>query len=179
MKKILVTGATGLVGKYLKEIMPNANYVSSKDYNLLIQNDVKKMFKELKLDATLSIVSENKISELPKNIEFLGHGFDTETLINIYDDHNIMILPSFTEGHPQVVIESLSRRRPVIIFEEISHVVKNRKGIFISKRNKIDFSKTVEHIIKNYKKIQDEMDENKLPTKDEFFFKISEILKVN
>jgi glycosyltransferase involved in cell wall biosynthesis len=137
------------------------------------------MFKELKLDATLSIVSENKISELPKNIKFLGHGFDTETLINIYDDHNIMILPSFTEGHPQVVIESLSRRRPVIIFEEISHVVKNRKGIFISKRNKIDFSKTVEHIIKNYKKIQDEMDENKLPTKDEFFFKISEILKVN
>ena len=37
MKKILVTGATGLVGKYLKEIMPNANYVSSKDYNLLFK----------------------------------------------------------------------------------------------------------------------------------------------
>ena len=41
MKKILVTGATGLVGKYLREIIPNANYVSSKDYNLLIQDDVK------------------------------------------------------------------------------------------------------------------------------------------
>ena len=48
MKKILVTGATGLVGKYLRKIMPDANYVSSKDYNLLIQNDVK----ILKLDMS-------------------------------------------------------------------------------------------------------------------------------
>jgi dTDP-4-dehydrorhamnose reductase len=44
MNKILVTGSTGLVGKYLQKILPNANYVSSKDYNLLIHTDVIKMF---------------------------------------------------------------------------------------------------------------------------------------
>ena len=34
-KKILVTGGSGLIGPYLKDVMPSANYVSSKDYNLL------------------------------------------------------------------------------------------------------------------------------------------------
>ena len=64
-----------------------------------------------------------------KNIELLEHGFDTKSLINIYDDHNITILPSFTEGHPYVVDESLSRRRPVIIFEDIIHIAKDKRGI--------------------------------------------------
>ena len=137
------------------------------------------MFKELKLKAKLTIVSKNKIlNEKAINIKFLGHGFETESLINIYDDHNIMILPSFTEGHPQVVIEALSRKRPVIIFEEITHIVKARKGIFVSKRNLADFSNTVSHIIKNYKDIQKGMEQNQLPTKDEFFLKINEILKI-
>ena len=40
-KKILVTGGSGLIGKYLKDIMPSASYVSSKDYNLLNENEVK------------------------------------------------------------------------------------------------------------------------------------------
>jgi len=136
------------------------------------------MFKELKLDAKLTVLSKNKVSsEKNKNIKFLGYGFNTESLINVYDDHNIMILPSYTEGHPQVVIEALSRKRPVIIFEEISHIVKARKGIFISRRNVPDFSKTVVHIIKNYKNIQKEMEQNQLPTRDEFFLKISEIIQ--
>ena len=32
--KILVTGGNGLVGKHLQDILPNATYISSKDYNL-------------------------------------------------------------------------------------------------------------------------------------------------
>ena len=54
-------------------------------------------------------------------------------LIKYYDDNNIFVLPSFTEGHPMVLLESLARRRPVIIFEEISHVIGDKKGIFVSK----------------------------------------------
>ena len=30
--KILVTGGNGLVGKHLQDILPNATYISSKDY---------------------------------------------------------------------------------------------------------------------------------------------------
>ena len=42
-----------------------------------------------------------------------------------------MILPSFTEAHPYVVDESLARKRPVIIFEDIAYIVKDKKGIFV------------------------------------------------
>ena len=39
MKRILVTGGTGLVGKHLQEIMPQATYISSKDFDLTVEND--------------------------------------------------------------------------------------------------------------------------------------------
>ena len=48
-------------------------------------------------------------------------------LIKFYDDHNIFILPSFTEGHPMALLEALARSRPVIIFDEIKHVIGNKK----------------------------------------------------
>lgn len=57
MKKILVTGSTGLVGKYLQKILPEANFVSSKDYNLLIQQDVQKMFKELNPEIVIHLAA--------------------------------------------------------------------------------------------------------------------------
>ena len=139
-----------------------------------------KMFDELKLNARLSVVSKIKnLKDINKNIEFLGHGFDVKSLIKIYDDHNITILPSFTEGHPHIVDESLSRKRPVIIFEEIAHIVKDKKGIFVSKRNIDSFSKTVKYVMQNYKDIQKEIEKNKLPTQEDFFKKISNIISIN
>ena len=46
MKKILVTGGSGLVGKSLQLIMPNAVYISSKDYDLTKLDQVDQMFIE-------------------------------------------------------------------------------------------------------------------------------------
>ncbi len=89
-------------------------------------------------------------------------------LIKYYDDHDIFILPSFTEGHPMVLLEALARRRPVIIFEEIKHVIGDKKGIFVAKRNFLNFFGTLNYIKKNYKKIQKDMTKNKLPTNKEF-----------
>ena len=57
MKKILVTGSTGLVGKYLQKILPEANYVSSKDYNLLIHDEVKKMFEFYKPEIFIHLAA--------------------------------------------------------------------------------------------------------------------------
>ena len=37
--KILVTGGSGMVGKYLKKIMPDSHYISSKDYDLTSEKD--------------------------------------------------------------------------------------------------------------------------------------------
>ena len=89
-------------------------------------------------------------------------------LIKYYDDHNIFVLPSFTEGHPMVLLEALARRRPVIIFEDIRHVIGDKKGIFVAKRNFLNLIEVLNHIKKNYKKIQKDMMKNKLPTNKEF-----------
>jgi glycosyltransferase involved in cell wall biosynthesis len=95
-------------------------------------------------------------------------------LIKHYDDNNIFVLPSFTEGHPMVILEALARRRPVIIFEDIKHVIGDKKGIFVSKRNFINFFGTLNNIQKNYKKIQKDMKSNKLPIYKDFIEKLNQ-----
>ena len=139
-----------------------------------------KIFDEITLDAHLSIVGNAKnIKQNNKKISYIGHGFDASELIKIYDNHNIFILPSFTEAHPKVIDESLARIRPVIIFEEIKHIIQNKKGIFVSKRNVKSLLETIDFIMKNYSNIQESMNNNKLPTKQEFISQMSNIFSSN
>ena len=136
-----------------------------------------KMFDEIKFNADLSIVgnlANQKVSN--KNIKLLGYVADPQSLISIYDNHNIMVLPSFTEATPYVVDESLSRKRPVIIFEDIAYIVKDKKGIFVSKRDVRSFSETAKYIIHNYYEIQKNIEKNKLTTKHDMLKQISDIL---
>ena len=89
------------------------------------------------------------------------------------DNLNMKVLP---EVHPHVVDECLSRKRPVIIFEDISYIVRDKKGIFVSKRDIESFSKTLEYVIKNYYEIQKDIEKNKLPTKQDMLNEFSRIL---
>ena len=97
-------------------------------------------------------------------------------LIKYYDDHNIFVLPSFTEGHPMVLLEALARRRPVVIFKEIQHVIDENKGIFVSERNIESFLKTLNFIKSNYSQIIKEMELNRLPTKKDFINDMAKII---
>ena len=141
------------------------------------------IFQNLKMDVNLSIVgvgkndSENKVNQ--KNVNVIDFENKNDSIIKVYDSNNIFILPSFTEGYSQVVDESLSRLRPVIVFEEISHVIGDRKGIFVSKRNPISLSKTISHIMANYYTIEKKIMQNVLPTKDNFLKQMSNIIKEN
>ena len=117
----------------------------------------------------------NKI--IQKDVKFLGYIADQKKLINAYDEHNIMILPSFTEATPYVVDESLSRKRPVIIFEDIDYIIKDKKGIFVSKIDQKSFAETAKNIIVNYRDIQKEMEKNVLPTKKNMIKQISDIIE--
>ena len=66
------------------------------------------MFKKIKIDAEISIIGKTKNSTLQKkfqsiignnkNIKFPGYISDRQLLIDAYDKHNILILPSYTEG---------------------------------------------------------------------------------
>ena len=124
-----------------------------------------------KRDISLTIVGAEKNTSYKinqSNINIQLTQSNKARLIKYYDDHNIFILPSFTEGHPMVLLEALARRRPVIIFEDINHVIGDKKGIFVAKRNFLNFFGVLNHIKKNYKKIQKDMMKNKLPTNKEF-----------
>ena len=147
------------------------------------------MFKKLELDAEISIIGKIKNSILKNkfqsiignkpNILFPGYISDRKLLINAFDNHNILVLPSYTEGQPYVVDESLARRRPVLIFEDIKHIVKGRKGIFISQRNIESITGTLNFIMQNYENIQKEIEQNKFPLEEDMFKQISEVIKTN
>ena len=130
-------------------------------------------------DISLTIIGEekhvlNKIDQ--KNIFVKKSESDKLNLIKYYDNHNIFILPSFTEGHPMALLEALARRRPVIIFEEIKHVIGDKKGIFVSKRNTENLIETIDQIKNDYKNIQDSMKENTLPTNKDFIQQMGNII---
>ena len=149
--------------------------------------DFLKLFKKIKIDAEISIIGKTKNlsrqSEFKKlianntNINFPGYISEREKLIETYDAHNILILPSYTEGQPYVVDEALARRRPVLIFEDIDHIIKGRKGVFIAKRNAESLVEKSNLIIKNYKQIQKDMEKNNLPLRKDMFEQISKIIK--
>ena len=150
-------------------------------------NEFLKIFKKIELDSELSIIGKTsnlkhqkelkKIIKNTKNIKFSGYIDKRQDLIDAFDSHNILILPSYTEGQPSVVDESLARRRPVIIFKDIAHIIKDRKGIFVSNRDIDSLSETAKFILVNYKKIQNEIEQNKFILEKEMFKQISEIIK--
>ena len=132
-----------------------------------------------KRDISLTIIgaekgSSSKINQ--SNIKIFPTQSNKTKLIKHYDDNNIFVLPSFTEGHPMVLLEALARRRPVVIFEDIKHVIGDKKGIFVTKRNFLSFLGTLNNIKKNYKKIQKDMKKNKLPTNKEFIDKFIKLI---
>ena len=132
-----------------------------------------------KRDISLTVVGAEKETSYKinqSNIKILPNQNNKIKLIKHYDDHNIFILPSFTEGHPMVLLEAIARRRPIIIFDEIKHVVGEKKGIFVSRRNFINFFGTLNNIKKSYKKIQKDMKKNKLPTNKEFIDKFVKLI---
>ena len=139
-----------------------------------------KMIKNTSLELTI-VTSEKEISlkNKNKNISIVSFQNYNDSIIKFYDEHAILILPSYTEAHPQVLDEALARRRPVIIFKEISHVIRDRKGIFISERNIDSLKKTIDHIANNYNKIINNIEKNTLPTKINFINELKNIILRN
>lgn len=132
------------------------------------------------IDFALNIVGATKIKKSSNNkIRYHLETSRKRKIIEFFDKNNIFILPSYTEGYPKVVLESLSRLRPVIIFNEISHVKANFKGVFVSNRNSKSLQKTIIYILNNYKKIQKSMKNNKISSKLKFQTDLRNLIKRN
>ena len=82
-KRILVTGGTGLIGKYLKKEMPNAIYVGSSDYDLT-KNDqvVTKMFKKIQPKIVIHLAA--LVGGVHHNIEEPVKYFEENVLMNTF-----------------------------------------------------------------------------------------------
>ena len=114
-----------------------------------------------------------------KNINQLGYVEEEKTLIKIYDEHNIVILPSFTEAHPYVIDESLARVIPVIIFADISYVKGDRIGVYVINRDTKSLEEITKFILNNYSKIQEDIKKNLLPSKNSMIDKFRKIISLN
>jgi len=79
-KKILVTGGSGLVGNYLKKIIPDAIYITSKDYNLTKESDVQKMFIDHNPDTIIHLAA--RVGGIIDNINHPAEYFTENVLMN-------------------------------------------------------------------------------------------------
>lgn len=135
------------------------------------------LFRKLNNNFLLTIIGDKKIELFDYRVNFFYFFKNIKSLIKQYDNNDIFVLPSFTEAHPKVIDEALSRLKPVIIFSEIKHVAENRFGVFVVNRNLSQFLKKIYYIKKNYKKICKKISKNILPTKKNFISEFSLALK--
>jgi len=118
----------------------------------------------------------NLVKTYDERIKVVNFVNNETKLIKMYDSSNIVILPSFTEAYPKVIDEALSRFRPVIVFNNLSYIVDDRRGIFVAKRNKKSLMEVIFNIRKNYKLINHDMKKNFLPTKKDFLENLQKII---
>jgi GDP-L-fucose synthase len=79
-EKIVVTGGSGLVGKSLQKFLPNAIYLSSKDYDLTTELGVSQLYKELEPDCVIHLAG--KVGGILDNVTKPAEYFTENVLMN-------------------------------------------------------------------------------------------------
>jgi|TARA_B110000977_G_C11077534_1_gene491781 GDP-L-fucose synthase len=80
MQRILVTGGSGLVGQHLKEVLPNAVYLSSKDCDLRDIQQVQSLISNHKPHIVIHLAA--KVGGIQDNIKYPAEYFEDNILIN-------------------------------------------------------------------------------------------------
>ena len=107
-KRILVTGGTGMVGKYLQEILPNATYIGSKQCDLTNYNQVDQFWNHI--EPTNVIHLGAKVGGIVENLNYPADFYDINTIMNtnvlkVSKKHNVKRLTGIlsTCMYPDVV----------------------------------------------------------------------------
>ena len=77
---ILVTGGSGLVGKHLQDILPDAIYISSKDYDLTDLQQVRDMMNEYKPNSVIHLAA--RVGGIVDNINYPVDYLEENVLMN-------------------------------------------------------------------------------------------------
>ena len=110
--RIVVTGGSGLVGKHLQEILPDAFYLSSKDCDLTDIKKVRWMISSYTPDIVVHLAA--KVGGIQDNLKYPADYFDDNVLINtnivkVCKEYNIKrfigilstcIYPSVVDNYP-------------------------------------------------------------------------------
>ena len=79
-KKIIVTGGSGMVGKSLKKILPEATYLSSRQYDLRKEEEVEALMRFYEPDAIVHLAA--KVGGIMDNINKPAEYFSDNVLMN-------------------------------------------------------------------------------------------------
>ncbi len=146
-------------------------------------DDLIELFNELKIKSSLTIIGNDfkylKKKNYPKNsnIKIIGQISSENKLIKYYNKSDIFILPSYSEAFPQVILESFSRLKPVIIFNEIRFLKKVfPNGLFNCERKIRNLELNIKKIVKNYKNIQLKILKSKIHTLKNFQIQMNKII---
>ena len=114
MDKILITGGTGLVGKHLQNILPEAIYVSSSAYDLTQESEVKEMMIDFRPDVVVHLAARvggivdninHPVDYLEENVLMntnvlkASHEFDVNRVVAIL---STCIYPDKVDTYPMV-----------------------------------------------------------------------------
>ena len=78
--KVLVTGGSGMVGRHLQEILPDAIYIASKDYDLTFPSDVESMYFKYQPKVVIHLAA--KVGGIIDNINHPSGYFEENVLMN-------------------------------------------------------------------------------------------------
>ena len=113
-EKILVTGGSGMVGKSLQKIMPNAIYISSKDYDLTNSESIWKMLHTIGPDAIVHLAAKvgGIIDNINKPAEYFTDNMLMNTMLMDYAYHkgvdrfigilSTCIYPDVVDSYPMI-----------------------------------------------------------------------------
>jgi len=139
-----------------------------------------KLFSKMPHHIKLTLVGNGDLIKITDDrINIINFVNSEKRLINIYDSANILILPSFTEAHPKVIDESLSRMRAVIVFNDIKYVIQKRYGVFSIERNASQLARIINYIKRNDQLIFNQLKKNKLPLRIDFLENLYKIISLD
>ena len=126
--------------------------------------------KDLEFHFLGNIPKKDQISS--KKISLVYHGVVVNSFLKqkIYDNCDVLICPSYSEGMPNVILEAMSRGLAVIASDvgAISEMVCDKNGILLNDNNPENISKSILKIIKN-KSILDKFKQNSITKVEEKF----------